>query len=109
MEPTTKHRSRANKLFLLCPLTFQLASVNKASSNDKSAPGDITASQLTKPSAVLFDKGKVIDAATGRVIQFQQRMPTLKVNIREKKREQLKIEKPSEDIKESKHFDPRMR
>ncbi len=58
---------------------------------------------------VLDDQGRTVDPTTGRAIQFAQRMPTLKVNIREKKREQLKIEKPSEDFKQSVHFDPRVR
>ena len=49
-----------------------------------------------------------MDPTTGRAIQFVQRMPTLKVNIREKKREQLKIEKPNDDFKESIHFDDRI-
>lgn len=67
-------------------------------------------SAFTKPTAVVFDEeGRTVDPSTGRAIQFVQRMPTLKVNIREKKREQLKIEKPSEDFKESIHFDDRIR
>eukprot|EP00795_Rhopilema_esculentum_P001695 gene1695-16172_t len=72
-------------------------------------PGALDVSAFTKPTAVVFDEeGRTIDPSTGRAIQFVQRMPTLKVNIRERKREQLKIEKPSEDFKESIHFDDRI-
>ena len=72
-------------------------------------PGALDAA-FAKPTAVVFDEeGKTVDPSTGRAIQFAQRMPTLKVNIREKKREQLKIERPSDDIKESNHFDERLR
>ena len=42
-------------------------------------------------------------------MQLTSRMPTLKANIRAKKREQFKIEKPSEDqLTESTYFDPRV-
>jgi len=71
--------------------------------------GALDVSAFTKPTAVVFDdEGRTVDPTTGRAIQFVQRMPTLKVNIREKKREQLKIEKPNDDFKESIHFDDRI-
>ena len=71
----------------------------------------IPITEMTKPAAVVLDdEGNAIDQATGRQIQIAQRMPTLKVNIREKKKEQLKFDAdvlvPQED--EKKHFDPRM-
>lgn len=81
---------------------------NKGNAAD--SPGALDVSAFTKPTAVVLDdQGRTVDPATGRAIQFGKRMPTLKVNIREKKREQLKIEKPSEDFKESVHFDARVR
>lgn len=67
---------------------------------------------MTKPASVVLDsEGNPIDQATGRYIQIAQRMPTLKVNIRERKKEQLKIEDivaPPEEEDQLKHFDPRM-
>ena len=52
----------------------------------------IAITDMTKPAAVVLDdEGNAIDQATGRQIQISQRMPTLKVNIREKKKEQLKL------------------
>merc|ERR1712080_308340 len=52
----------------------------------------ISITEMTKPAAVVLDEeGNAIDQATGRQIQISQRMPTLKINIREKKKEQLKL------------------
>lgn len=60
------------------------------------------------PRALILDEsGRTVDAA-GRAIQLTSRMPTLKANIRAKKAEQFKIEKPPEDLNESKYFDPRV-
>lgn len=60
------------------------------------------------PRALILDQsGRTVDAA-GRAIQLTSRMPTLKANIRAKKAEQFKIEKPTEDLNESKYFDPRV-
>ena len=71
----------------------------------------IPITEMTKPAAVVLDdEGNAIDQATGRQIQISQRMPTLKVNIREKKKEQLKfdVEVVAPQEEERKHFDPRM-
>lgn len=60
------------------------------------------------PRALILDEsGRTVDAA-GRAIQLTSRMPTLKANIRAKKAEQFKIEKPPEDFNESTYFDPRV-
>lgn len=58
-------------------------------------------------SLILDESGQTVDAS-GRAIQLTSRMPTLKANIRAKKAEQFKIEKPPEDLNESKYFDPRV-
>jgi len=60
---------------------------------------------------ILDAEGRTIDVKTGQAIQLQHHMPTLKANIRAKKREQFKAvhEKPPEEISESKFFDPRIR
>eukprot|EP00794_Sanderia_malayensis_P018835 gene18835-20731_t len=72
-------------------------------------PGAIDVSAFTKPTAVVLDdQGRTVDPVTGRAIQFAHRQPTLKVNIREKKREHMKIEKPNQDFKQSAYFDPRV-
>jgi len=68
--------------------------------------------EMTKPAAVVLDEeGNAIDQATGRHIQISQRMPTLKINIREKKKEQLKLNSdfvmPVEE--ETKHHDYRVK
>ena len=60
------------------------------------------------PRALILDEsGRTVDAA-GRAVQLTSRMPTLKANIRAKKAEQFKIEKPTEDLNESQYFDPRV-
>ncbi|XP_068701394.1 U4/U6 small nuclear ribonucleoprotein Prp3-like [Montipora foliosa] len=60
------------------------------------------------PKALILDQsGRTVDS-TGRAVQLASRMPTLKANIRAKKAEQFKIEKPTEDLNESKYFDPRV-
>ena len=60
------------------------------------------------PKALILDQsGRTVDAA-GRAIQLTSRMPTLKANIRAKKAEKFKIEKPTEDLNESQYFDPRV-
>ena len=56
---------------------------------------------------ILDESGRTIDA-TGKAVSITSRMPTLKANIRAKKAEQFKIEKPSESLDESPHFDPRV-
>lgn len=71
----------------------------------------IPITEMTKPAAVVLDaEGNAIDQATGRYLQISQRLPTLKVNIREKKRELLKVdvEQPQQEEEEVKHFDPRV-
>ncbi|XP_032235952.1 U4/U6 small nuclear ribonucleoprotein Prp3 isoform X2 [Nematostella vectensis] len=61
-----------------------------------------------KPSPLILDStGRTVDA-TGKAVQLSSRMPTLKANIRAKKREQFKVEKPSEDLTERSYFDPRV-
>ena len=71
----------------------------------------IPISAVAQPTSVIVDsEGVAVDKTTGRQIQITQRMPTLKVNIREKKREMLKLEgvKPQEDTTELTHFDDRI-
>jgi U4/U6 small nuclear ribonucleoprotein PRP3 len=65
----------------------------------------------SKPTPLILDEqGRTIDAKTGETIQLQQHMPTLKANIRAKRREQFKAvqDKAPEVISESKFFDPRV-
>ncbi|XP_041356451.1 U4/U6 small nuclear ribonucleoprotein Prp3-like [Gigantopelta aegis] len=66
---------------------------------------------LTGPTPlILNEEGQTIDAKTGQQIQLQLHTPTLKANIRAKRREQFKdlIVKPPEEISDSKFFDPRV-
>lgn len=65
----------------------------------------------SKPTPLILDEeGRTIDAKTGQTIQLQHHTPTLKANIRAKRREQFKglIEKPPEEISESRFFDARV-
>lgn len=76
-------------------------------------PGGLTttAKSTFMPTPVILDEeGRTIDAQTGETIQLQHHMPTLKANIRAKRREQFKAvqEKPPEEIHESKFFDSRV-
>ncbi|PVD36301.1 hypothetical protein C0Q70_03279 [Pomacea canaliculata] len=66
---------------------------------------------LPGPSPLILNElGQTIDATTGQAIQLAHHTPTLKANIRAKRREQFKglIEKPPEEIGDSKFFDPRV-
>ncbi|XP_077993546.1 U4/U6 small nuclear ribonucleoprotein Prp3-like [Glandiceps talaboti] len=62
--------------------------------------------QPSKPTPlILDDQGRTVDA-TGKAIQLTQRMPTLKANIRAKKRQEFKLvqERAPEVINESSRF-----
>ncbi|KAK7489923.1 hypothetical protein BaRGS_00018788, partial [Batillaria attramentaria] len=64
-----------------------------------------------KPTPVILNEhGQTIDAKTGQAIQLTHHTPTLKANIRAIRRAQFKglIEKPPEEIADSKFFDPRV-
>lgn len=74
----------------------------------KSGMVNLTSVKDEKPSPlILDDKGRTVDAH-GKAVQLSSRMPTLKANIRAKKREQFKVEKPSEDLSEHSFFDSRV-
>uniref|UniRef100_K1PJQ0 U4/U6 small nuclear ribonucleoprotein Prp3 n=1 Tax=Magallana gigas TaxID=29159 RepID=K1PJQ0_MAGGI len=63
------------------------------------------------PTPLILDaEGRTIDAKTGQTVQLTHHTPTLKANIRAKRREQFKelIEKPTEEITVGKYFDPRV-
>ncbi|CAB3995994.1 U4 U6 small nuclear ribonucleo Prp3 [Paramuricea clavata] len=62
-----------------------------------------------KPSAlILDDKGRAIDSS-GKAVSMMSRMPTLKANIRAKKREAfLRVEKPTDDFADKTFFDTRV-
>ncbi|CAI9736354.1 U6 small nuclear ribonucleoprotein Prp3-like [Octopus vulgaris] len=67
--------------------------------------------QASKPTPLILDEeGRTIDAKTGQAIQLKHHTPTLKANIRAKRRAQFKglIEKPPEEISESRFFDGRL-
>ncbi|CAG5114924.1 unnamed protein product [Candidula unifasciata] len=77
--------------------------------------GSTTVQPMQQPMAgpsplILNEEGKTIDAKTGEAIQLSVYTPTLKANIRAKRREQFKgfSERPPEEISESKFFDPRL-
>lgn len=59
---------------------------------------------------ILNEYGQTVDAKTGQAIQLAHHTPTLKANIRAKRREQFKglIEKPPEEMADSRFFDPRV-
>ncbi|KAK3799881.1 hypothetical protein RRG08_051512 [Elysia crispata] len=66
---------------------------------------------LARPSPlILNEEGKTVDAKTGEAVQLTSYTPTLKANIRAKRREQFKglIDRPPEEISEGKFFDPRV-
>lgn len=67
--------------------------------------------QVGKPTPLILDsEGRTVDS-TGREVQLTHVVPTLKANIRAKKREEFKAqlqEKPAEESSEAKFFDPRI-
>lgn len=66
---------------------------------------------LDKPTPLILDsEGRTVDSS-GREVQLTHVVPTLKANIRAKKREEFKAqlqEKPTEENSEAKFFDPRI-
>lgn len=76
---------------------FRSAAVNLSAVNDK-------------PSAlILDDKGRAVDSS-GKALSMMSRMPTLKANIRAKKREAfMQVEKPTDDMANKSFFDNRVR
>jgi len=68
-------------------------------------------SSAEKPTPLILDsEGRTIDI-TGKEVQLTQVIPTLKANIRAKKREEFKqtfSEKSNDDSSELKFFDPRL-
>lgn len=82
---------------------------NASTSFIKSGAVDLSAIN-DKPSAlILDDKGRAIDSS-GKALSMMSRMPTLKANIRAKKREAfLKVEKPLDDLAAKSFFDTRVR
>ncbi|XP_075221644.1 pre-mRNA processing factor 3 isoform X2 [Lycorma delicatula] len=76
-----------------------------------SAPGVITAAPTDKPTPLILDsQGRTVDI-TGKEIQLTHVVPTLKANIRAKKREEFRQqlqERTVEDISDSHFFDPRI-
>lgn len=82
---------------------------NASESLIKSGAVDLSAIN-SKPSAlILDDKGRAIDSS-GKAVSMMSRMPTLKANIRAKKREAfLKVEKPTDDFADKNFFDARVR
>ncbi|XP_064595990.1 LOW QUALITY PROTEIN: U4/U6 small nuclear ribonucleoprotein Prp3-like [Liolophura sinensis] len=91
----------------------QLAGLNSAGFSIPTQPAVkvIPQHDQSKPSPLILDEqGRAIDVTTGQAIQLQHHTPTLKANIRAKRREQFKglIEKPPEEFTETKYFDPRV-
>uniref|UniRef100_A0A8D8M182 U4/U6 small nuclear ribonucleoprotein Prp3 n=1 Tax=Cacopsylla melanoneura TaxID=428564 RepID=A0A8D8M182_9HEMI len=83
---------------IIKPLPPGLVGAKPAGTNDKPTP------------LILDSEGRTIDI-TGKQVQLTHVVPTLKANIRAKKREEFheKLkEKPTEDLSESKFFDPRI-
>lgn len=99
------------KFEVFVSLQFSNTNLTSAGANlIKSGLISVTAvkEDASHPRALILDQsGRTVDAA-GRAIQLTSRMPTLKANIRAKKAEQFKIEKPTEDLIESKYFDARV-
>lgn len=75
----------------------------------KSGAVDLSALSDKPAALILDDKGRAVDSS-GKAVTLTSRMPTLKANIRAKKREAfLKVEKPNEDLTERNFFDSRVR
>ncbi|KAF6033665.1 PRPF3 [Bugula neritina] len=78
----------------------------------KLPPSSANGAPSAKPTPLILDDfGRTVDATTGEVVEMKSAyVPTLKANIRAKMREQFKtaIEKPPEEIGDSKYFDNRV-
>ncbi|KAK3102455.1 hypothetical protein FSP39_011493 [Pinctada imbricata] len=75
-------------------------------------PGVALTPLIATPTPLILDEeGRTIDIKTGQAVQLKHHTPTLKANIRAKRRAEFKglIDKPPmEDIGESRYFDPRV-
>ncbi|KAL1122459.1 hypothetical protein AAG570_002790 [Ranatra chinensis] len=73
--------------------------------------GSTSGNQMDRPTPLILDsEGRTVDS-TGKEVQLTHIVPTLKANIRAKKREQFRAqlqEKPAEEMSEAKFFDPRI-
>ena len=102
------------ELFFICCINFILVykcifllCLAAPANNDEKPDGP-----QSKPTPLILDEqGRTIDATTGEAVQLSHHTPTLKANIRAKKREQFKQqlhEKPPEEITETGFFDQRV-
>ncbi|CAL4113560.1 unnamed protein product, partial [Meganyctiphanes norvegica] len=98
------------------PLPIDMAQVtaevqSKHHNMAAAAAAAAAACEQSKPTPlILDDEGKTVDS-TGREVHLTTRIPTLKANIRAKKREEFKQqlnEKPVDDVGENSFFDYRV-
>jgi len=93
------------------PIPIDMAQVTAEVQSKAAAAAAAAASEQSKPTPlILDDEGKTVDSA-GREVHLTTRVPTLKANIRAKKREEFKQqlnEKPLEDVGENSFFDYRV-
>ncbi|XP_060559234.1 U4/U6 small nuclear ribonucleoprotein Prp3-like isoform X1 [Ruditapes philippinarum] len=78
---------------------------------EKAVEAQTKSTPSSNPTPLILDsEGRTIDAKTGQAITLTHHAPTLKANIRAKRREQFKglIDAPPEEISASKYFDPRV-
>lgn len=84
---------------------------SKVRDMEAAAAAAAAAIDQSKPTPlILDDEGKTVDS-TGREVHLTTRIPTLKANIRAKKREEFKQqlnEKPVDDVGENSYFDYRV-
>ncbi|XP_074661337.1 U4/U6 small nuclear ribonucleoprotein Prp3-like [Tubulanus polymorphus] len=92
-------------------LQQQIASATQEMQLRNAIPKVVTATSKPAP-VILDDEGRTIDASTGEAITLAHHMPTLKANIRAKRREEFKqnlAEKlPEEVTAEAQFFDNRV-
>ncbi|XP_067941483.1 U4/U6 small nuclear ribonucleoprotein Prp3-like [Watersipora subatra] len=92
--------------------TWKLPQMATLANTVKLPPSAANGAPSSKPTPLILDEhGRTVDASTGEVVEMKTAyVPTLKANIRAKRREQFKtaIEKPPDEISDSKYFDPRV-
>ncbi|XP_054287564.1 U4/U6 small nuclear ribonucleoprotein Prp3 isoform X2 [Macrosteles quadrilineatus] len=107
--PSASVQRTEEKVKKIAQLQAQIQS--KLSTGVLKVPGLNRPDVISKPTPLILDsEGRTVDV-TGKEIQLTHVIPTLKANIRAKKREEFRAqlqEKTVEDISESSFFDPRI-
>lgn len=108
---TELHAQIQARMASLAGLPLPMKGMPPVKASDKLAEPQLKGIPTSQPTPLILDsEGRTIDAKTGQAITLTHHAPTLKANIRAKRREQFKglIDAPPEEISGTRYFDPRV-